>query len=305
VTDVLATAANALYGYHALNLIGSVKRNSDVFDRVEVFDLGLTEHQRSLLEAVQGVELRRVPPFVPHWAQCFTWKPWSWTQVDADRVMWLDSGISVLRSLEPALEYIRERGSFAVSQGNRLGDILPPDYFELYGIPLAFADRPYAAAGILGFARDGDFFARIVIPTYQDCLAGRNLGFSPGEVETKNRPDAMPSPPLRACSHFRWDQSILNAHLMRELPDLELADLDQYGGWRSAHDHPRQVIWHHRRAGRLRYLRHVPYAGPGALSKRIASLRLQLDWWWRFRPPYLSSTAYRLKAQKTLEGLRS
>src|SRR5207302_10986251 len=86
LTDVLATAADASYGYHALNLIGSVKRNSDAFDRIEVFDLGLTAHQRSLLDAVPGVIVRRVPPFSPHWAQCFTWKPWAWMQVDADRV---------------------------------------------------------------------------------------------------------------------------------------------------------------------------------------------------------------------------
>jgi len=49
VTDVLASAADAAYGYHLLNLVGSIRRNSDVFDRIEAFDLGLTGHQRRLL----------------------------------------------------------------------------------------------------------------------------------------------------------------------------------------------------------------------------------------------------------------
>jgi hypothetical protein len=305
MTDILATAADSAYGYHALNLVGSVKRNSDVFDRIVVFDLGLSGDQRDLLGAVPGVELRLVPPFVPHWAQCFTWKPWAWMQVEADRVFWLDAGTSVLRSLEPALGRIRDTGSFAVSQGNRVSDILPPDYFELYGLSPAYAERPYAAAGIVGFVPGGEFFRRVLVPTYEDCLAGRNLGFSAEEVVAKNRPDPMDSPPLRNCRHFRWDQSVLNAHLLRELPDLSLADLDEYGGWRSAHDHPRQVIWHHRRAGRLRYLRRVPYSGPGASRKRAVSARLHLQWWWKLRPRHLSLATYRLKAQKTLRALRS
>ena len=47
MTDVLATAADEPYGYHALNLIGSVKANSDVFDAIVVYDLGLSPWQRT------------------------------------------------------------------------------------------------------------------------------------------------------------------------------------------------------------------------------------------------------------------
>ncbi len=304
MSDVFASAADAAYGYHLLNLIGSVKRNSDVFDRIEVFDLGLTEHQRGLLRAVPGVDVRTVPPFVPHWAQCFTWKPWGWMQVEADRVFWLDAGATLLRSLDPALEQIGEIGYFLVSQGNRLSDIVPPDYFDLYGLSREYAERPYVAAGIIGFEPSSEFFRRVLVPTYEDCLAGRNLGFSPDEVATKNRLGRMESPPLRNCRHFRWDQTLLNIHLLLEFPDARIADLDEYAGWRSPRDHPTQVIWSHRRAASFRYLKHVPYAGRGALRARAFGAWFQLRWWLKLRERYLSPATYRLKAQKTLRLLR-
>jgi len=278
MSQVLATAADSAYGYQALNLIGSVKTNSDIFDRIEVFDLGLSNHQRELLEAVPGVDVRTVTPFVSHWAKCFTWKPWAWTQVDAERVLWLDAGASVLRSLSRALEQVRELGYFLVSQGGALRDIVPPDYFSLYGLPEQLSDRPYVAAGIIGYRPDSEFFRRVITPTYEDCVAGRNLGYSIGELASKNRGlSAMESPPLRDCPQFRWDQTVLNIHVMIAAHDATIADLDEYGGWKSPHDHPQQVIWHHRRRADLRYLTRVPFTG------RRAWLRRAWGAWWRLR----------------------
>lgn len=297
MTDVLATAADAAYGYHALNLVGSVKRNSDVFDRVEVYDLGLTPHQRHLLGAVPGVLVREVPPFVPHWAQCFTWKPWAWMQVDGDRVFWLDAGTSVLRSLAPALAQVGELGYFLVSQGNQLADIVPEDYFAAYGLAEEHASHAYVAAGILGFRPGSDFFERVLVPTYEDCLAGRNLGFSPDEARSKNRGIGhMESPPLRDCPQFRWDQTILNVHVFLAEPTATVADLDEYGGWRSPHDHPRQVIWHHRRRGSLRYLKRLPYGW----RNRAWGAWCQLRWWLKLHRRYVDPTTFRLKAKRLL-----
>jgi hypothetical protein len=295
VTDVFATAADAAYGYHAANLVGSVLRNSDVFDRIEVFDLGLTEHQRSLLAAVPRVGLRRVPPFAAHWAQCFSWKPWGWMQVEADRVFWLDSGATVLRSLGPALEQIGELGYFVVSQGNELRDIVPTDYFDSYEVPREYAARPYVAAGIIGFVPGGEFFRRVLVPTYEDVLVGRNLGFSPAEEPGKNRGLGwMESPPLRDCPHFRWDQTLLNIHLALEYPEAAVADLDEYGGWRSQHDHPRQVIWSHRARGTMRYLKRLP-SGP---RNRAFGAWHQVRWWLKLNQRYLSRETYRLKLRR-------
>jgi hypothetical protein len=305
VTDVLATAADESYGYHALNLVGSVKRNSNIFDRIEVFDLGLLPRQHELLSAVPGVIVRDVPPFVPHWAQCFTWKPWAWMQVTADRVFWLDAGASVLRSLGRALDQIEALGYFVVSQGNELGDIVPPDYFESYGLSTREAGRPYVAAGIVGFRPDAEFFRRILEPTYADCVAGRNLGYSAHELHSKNRGlSHMESPPIRDCVHFRWDQTLLNIHLTLEMPDATVADLDEYAGWRSARDHPGQVIWSHRRPASLRYLGSVPQTGPGAWRRRAFSRWWQIRWWLALHRHLLQPRIYGLKARSMIARRR-
>ena len=305
MSAVLASAADESYGYHLLNLIGSVKANSDVFDAIVVYDLGLSPHQRRLVAAVPGVELRAVPPFSPHWAQCFTWKPWIWTQIDADEVFYLDAGTTVLRSLAPALDQIRSRGYFVVSQGNRLRDIVPRDYFELYRLAGSAAERPYVAAGIIGFRPAGDAFRSVLLPTYEDCVKGRNLGFSPDEVASRNRGlGAVSSPVLRDCPHFRWDQTVLNIRLARDLPDAFVNDLDEYAGWQSPHDHPRQVIWSHRRRGSLAYLKRVPYAGPGASRSRMFGAWYELRWWLKLNERLYQSSTYRLKARKTLNELR-
>jgi len=298
LSDVLVTAADKHYGYHALNLIGSVKRNSDVFERIEVFDLGLEHRQRELLAAVPGVVVRTVPAFVPHWSQCFTWKPWTWQQVDADRVFYVDAGATVLRSLAPALAQVDELGYFFVSQGNRLDDIVPADYFELYGLQTTLAARPYVAAGILGFDPRSRAFDRVFAPTYADCLEGRNLGYSPAEVMVKNRGlGFMQDPPLRNCPQFRWDQTVLNIHLALELPDARIGDLDEYGGWRSRRDHPNQVIWNHRRRGDLLYLPRVPYRGRTRVSGTIFGAFYALRWWFKLRERFRRKETYILKAR--------
>ena len=59
---VLASAANERYGYHLLSMLGSVQRNSDVFERIVVYDLGLNREQRRLLEERGARSCDRSPP---------------------------------------------------------------------------------------------------------------------------------------------------------------------------------------------------------------------------------------------------
>jgi hypothetical protein len=260
MSTVLASAADERYGYHLLNLIGSVKANSDLFDRIVVYDLGLSARQRRLVHGIRDIEVRTVPPFVPHWAQCFTWKPWVWTHLEALELVWLDAGITVLRSLAEPLEQIRERGYFVVSQGQANREIMPSDYYELYGFTQEMAAREYVAAGIIGFDKEGDFYRRVILPTYEDVLRGRNLGFSQDEAERLNFGlNKQETVIIRDCRVFRWDQTLLNAHLFTALADPWVNELPKYGGHLSARDHPDQLIWSHRRRGDYRYLWRVPY----------------------------------------------
>ena len=94
--------------------------------------------------------------------------------------------------------------------------------------------------------------------------------------------------------HFRWDQTLLNIHLALEYPEAAVADLDEYGGWRSQRDHPRQVIWSHRARGTMRYLKRLP-SGP---RNRTFGAWHQVSWWLKLNERYLSRETYRLKLRR-------
>lgn len=297
MTTVLATGADARYGYQLVNLLGSVRSNSDVFDELVAFDLGLDTAQRSLLEDVPGVRIESVPPFVPHWREGFTWKTWIWTHLPADRISWLDAGTTVLRSLEPALRQVDELGYFVVSQGHPVGEIIPSDYYELYGFPRELAGRETIAAGIIAFRARSEFYARVIEPTYRDALDGRSIGFSPTEVAGRNTGLARSDAPIvRDCLHFRWDQTILNLRIRLAIDDPVIADLDEYAGWRSPRDHPRQVIWSHRRTGDLPYLTRAPRSLRGRTLGFVARVR----WWRKQHERWLTPSTYTLKARRLL-----
>lgn len=288
---VLATGADERYGVWLLNMLGSLAANSPrTFDHVVAYDLGLNPRQRGLLDAVRDIEVRTVPSFVPHWKQGFTWKTWIWTHVGGDAVLWLDAGLSVLRPLDGIVRQIDENGYFAVSQETPLSATTPSDYWALYGLPPELGAQTAIAAGIFGFRTTGDFYDRVVVATYEDCLAGRSLGFSPGDVDRlRVGLYREPSPTIRDCTTFRWDQTVLNMRFYASVADPVVNDLDVYAGFRSRRDHPQQVIWNHRRRGSLRYLPRVPYRAAqrpfGLAWGTVAALR----WWahnhrWLLRP---------------------
>jgi hypothetical protein len=295
VTVTLATAADARYGGWLLNMLGSVQRRSPLFDRIVAYDLGLTPFQRRLLAGVRGVEVRAVPPFVPHWQQGRTWKTWIWQHVEGDTIVWLDAGLTVLRPLTDFLQGADERGYFVVSQGVPLRDQTPSDYWARYGLDRSIAERVSLASGILAWRRDAPFHEDVIARTYEDAVAGLSVGFSEGELDKLNWGlDGLARPVVRDCPRFRWDQTIFDLNVYRAIPDPVVADLDRYAGYRSAHDDPQQVIWSHRRSGDLRFLPRVRYR-PAVASLGLAWGIATWGRWtlgryrWLFRPaPYLA-----------------
>lgn len=292
MTTVLASAADSRYGYQLVNLVGSVRASSDVFDEIVAFDLGLEPAQRRLLEDVPGIEIRTVPELVPREGR--TWKTWIWTHLDAGLVFWLDAGTTVLRSLAPALRAAEDRGYFVVSQGHEIGDSIPSDYYELYDFPRALASREAVAAGILAFRRGSEFYERVIVPTHDDALQGRSRGFSPSELHRNAGIDRTEDPPLRDCPHFRWDQTIFNLRFYLGVDEPVVAELDEYAGWRSANDHPRQVIWSHRRTGDLPHLSRAP----ATLRGRALGLAARGRWWRKRHERWFDPSTYLLKARR-------
>ncbi|HEY1368190.1 MAG TPA: hypothetical protein VGF23_13780 [Gaiellaceae bacterium] len=303
MSTVLASAADERYGYWLLNMVGSVKASSPrTFDRMVLYDLGLSPFQRRLAENVRGVEVRSVPPFVPHWREGRTWKTWIWTHLEAERLFWLDAGLSVLRPLDEALAQVRERGYFVVSQGHPVADSIPSDYYALYDFPRTLSTETTVAGGILGFDRGSDFYERVVVATFDDACRGLSVGFSAGDAERLNTGlDRNAAPTIRDCTHFRWDQTIFNLRLYLAYPNPVVNDLWQYAGWRSRNDHAEQVIWSHRRRGDYAYLARVPYRPAVAPLGKSWGLWFRWRWWarnhsWLFDPDTYLRKAKRIAA---------
>lgn len=298
---VLASAADARYGYHLLSMVGSVQANSDGFAGIVLFDLGLSPEQRRLAASIDGVELRPMPHFAPNWSLGYAWKPWIWTHVDAEALLYLDAGTMVLRSLDRVVDQIDELGYWIVSQGHAASAIFPSSWYELYAIEPTLAERHAVAAGIIGFRTSGRFWDDVIVPTYEDCIAGRSRGFSATEVDRINVGLGRDEdPPVNDAQIFRHDQSVLNAHLLRSFPDGVVADLDEFAGFRSPDDHPHQVIWSHRRNGDYRYLAKARYRGRARFDARALALRLRGAIWLRRHRYLLQPSVYARKARTLL-----
>lgn len=304
MSAVLASGASERYGWWLLNMVGSVHASSPrTFDRIVLFDLGLSPAQRRLARSIRGAELREVPPFVPHWREGRTWKTWIWTHVDAEKLVWLDAGLTVLRPLDELLARIDERDYFVVSQGIPVRDSTPADYYDRFGFPSRLGESVSIAAGIIGFRTESSFYRRVIVPTFEAAAAGLSVGFSPAEVEKLNYGlDRSENPVVRDCRLFRHEQTLLNIHFYRAVADPVVGDVYEFGGWQTPHDHPEQLIWSHRRRGDLRALHRVPYRLPLLPLGVATGLALRARWWaqnhrWLFRPGTYLAKARRLARQ--------
>ena len=301
MSTVLASGADERYGHWLLNMVGSVQKNAPgVFDRIVLFDLGLTPLQERLARAIRGAEVRTVPPFVAHWREGRTWKTWIWTHVEAERLVWFDAGLSVLRPLDELVAQIDERGYFVVSQGVPVGECTPPEFYEELGFSHVDDDRTTVASGILGFRTSGPFYSRVIVPTYEDAVQGRTLGFSAADVDRINTGmDRNADPIIRDCRFFRWDQSVFNVRFYLAVDDPVVNDIDKFAGWKSATQHPEQVIWSHRRRGDFRFMPHIRYRGWLAPFGFVYGWGYRLNWWrvnhsWLFKPSTYARKAARL-----------
>jgi len=311
VTTVLATAADSRYGRWLLNLIGSVQRRSDIFDQIVVYDLGLTAFQRRLLDGVRDVEVRMVPPFVPHWKQGRTWKTWIWTHVEGDTIVWLDAGITVLRPLTDFVEQAERLGYFVASTGVPTGPCTPSEYYSLFDLSSEFGSYDSVSSGILAFRTSSRFYAEVIQGTFEDAVLGHNLGFSRDEVSKLNWGlDEMKDVVVRDCPLFRYDQSLFNVHFYRSTPDPQIGDLHKYAGYRTPTDHPDQVVWNHRRSGDLRFLPRVRYRASTALVGIPWGALVYANWTarrhlWLLQPGFHARVARRFLATGRLRNRRT
>lgn len=301
MSTMLVSAADERYGYWLLNLLGSVDANSRVFDGIVVYDLGLSRFQRRLADRIDGIEIREVPDFVPHWRQGRTWKLWIWRHLEAEKILWLDAGVSVLRNVAEPLTQIDERGYFAVANGHPNRESIPADWYDLYGITPDLADRIGISTGIFGFRTNGEIFDRVIVPSFEDAVNGRCLGFSPADAHFNFGLDRLDDVVVRDCELFRWDQSVVNVHFFKALQDPYINDVYKYGGWISPKQHPEQLFWNHRRRGDFAYLSRIRFKRPLRPLGNAWGAWFRARWWaknhsWLFRPATYLRKASRVAA---------
>lgn len=286
---VLVTAADKRFAWQALNLIGSVLSVSDIFETIFVYDLGMSPEQLRSFQDIPGVKIRPVTPFVEHWKACWSWKPWVWCDAPGEDVLYLDAGTEARGDLTPVLDWVKREGYFVVSQyesiqgGHTLEDIIPTDYYNIFGLNKKMADRPVVAGGLVGFSRNSSFYREVVAETLKFVARGYNLGWSESERWRNKPPHYQVNSPLRKCRYFRHDQSLFNLLLYRFSASPVIAPMSRFARVDRSHQ-PEVIISNDRLLSPLTYMNKIPY-GSRRRWRNLSNLLRR--WTIKMRPVYI------------------
>jgi hypothetical protein len=242
--SALVTAVDNKYAPFLFNALSSIHVNFPDHPLVYVFDLGLSRAQRCELESVPWVRLRTIDKFTSHWKAGWSWKPYILTRIDERFVLYFDAANIVLyRSIALWFLAIKRHGFFGIANGQRMQDITPSDYWDMFGLdPVACAARPTFGAGLFGFDRSGP--AGVAI---SKCLALTIAGWNLGRSATEKNP-LYSNVALRDCVCFRADQTLLNLAMIEFIgSDILIRDELRYCGLGGQRDHVNQYLWYSRR----------------------------------------------------------
>jgi hypothetical protein len=242
--SALVTAADAKYAPFLFNALSSIHANFPSHPLVYVFDLGLNRAQRYELESVPWVRLRSIKKFVQHWKAGWSWKPYILTQVHERYLLYFDAANIVLyRSIALWFLAIKRHGFFGIANGQRIHDITPSDYWEMFGLdPSACAAMPTFGAGLFGIDQTGPAGAAV-----RKCLALTIAGWNLGRSASERNP-LYGKATLRDCVCFRADQTLLNLAMVEHLGrNILIRDEVRYCGRGGQHDHVNQYLWYSRR----------------------------------------------------------
>jgi hypothetical protein len=249
---VIVTASDAKHAPYLLNAIASFDQTFPDRPRIIVYDLGLSTLARLELNRTTGIEVRPTPSFVPHWRLNWSWKLHALSHDLTRYVLYLDlPNFVVLRSLATWFLSIRKNGYLVVSNGQRLGDITPSDYWSIHGLTAGESEYLETfGAGIIGYDIQSPAYAAI-----QKSLSGvrskLNLGRSLHENNRNYKPNIV-----RDCRSFRADQTLLNLNFRGIFGEhLNIRRPSRYCGQGGPADHPDQYLWYARR--NIRSLTHV------------------------------------------------
>jgi hypothetical protein len=235
--------------------------------------MGLREGTPELLRKA-GFEVRTIPPFVPHWRQHYTWKPWCMADAStsADRVLWLDAGCCVLRPLPEIFEIIKHQGYFALPNYRPLEIEASEQACEGCAVPKDFrVGKVSLTAAVFGFLR-GAVAERVV---HISLEVAKNERY------------------IKATKHWhRWEQAILSLLMYREISPLVLCDGTIYFCEDLAANITVHSIWAARRSMHYKDKKFLASSlfGPAAPFRPRASHKLAL-WYRMARQPKVAFRA--------------
>lgn len=168
VGRLVVTSFNSHYFAQGLNLVTSLHVHAgDAIDRIVVYDLGLTESQRGLLDLCEGVVIERYPAIEP-WPGYYSPKSYMYkchAIYDARRhcdsaqgeVLWIDAGVCVTGSLDAIFARIQAQGVFLVNHDDRRsrtmvnGPFTHPIQTEALGLDRRELSEDHVCSCVLGY----------------------------------------------------------------------------------------------------------------------------------------------------------
>jgi len=255
---IIISGASKSFGPSLLALLGSLTLNWPEHPPVLVYDLGLDEEILAILHE-NHINVRRVPPFVPHWRKHFTWKVWCWNDAPARDVLWLDAGVVVLQPINELFDVIDRLGYFINPTYYPLSDTATDAACRGCGIKPEFRNNKMTfAGGVVGFRKEG-VFREIIIQALKIASVEEYI---------------QSTIPLG-----RHDQAILSLLVHKYIPHPIMLDAMTYAGWTSPRQVPGQKIWVHRRAISQEDIDHFKQhiSNPGSVYIPINSLLNQKE----------------------------
>lgn len=167
---VVVTSFNQHYFVQGLNLLSSLHVYCrDAIDLIVVYDLGLTEQQRSLLNCLEGVVCRRYPANEP-WSGYYHPKSYMYKcfaiyaardLVDEENgiVLWIDAGVSVTSPMDAVFRILDSRGIFLVNHDDRKNNCLVnaafthPRQTEALNLGFRELSADHVCSCVLGYKR--------------------------------------------------------------------------------------------------------------------------------------------------------
>lgn len=187
------TAADKDYYKILLNLIGSIHtHNFDKLGGIAVFDIGLTEDQIKMLNAIEKVTVNKIEMVHPDLLKYFKtthagrftpgWYAWKFVVLKQalelfPYVLWVDAGTTALKPLDDLFNYIDQTGYFLCNMGDKVDNVLTHDIrwgatqyvkhaFNLNAPEKAYVlDQEPLESGIIGVSRKA--LEYMVMPLYE------------------------------------------------------------------------------------------------------------------------------------------